>query len=95
MVEMPVAADVSVSLRVFRCEKCGSEMLGLDEAKKLDRALAIKRLLSQRSFTLTRRLSNDGDNYIFRLPKELTHGKQHGQVRILPLEHGEALIKWG
>ncbi len=73
-------------------ERVWKETLGLDEAKKLDRALAIERLLSKQGFR--RRLSHDGDNYLFRLPKELTQGKKHTEVTVTPLESNEALIKW-
>ena len=93
-VEMPVSEHIKVKLNVFRCPKCKEEMLGLDEAKKLDRALVVNRLLLQdNSFSFKRRLSFDGDNYIFRLPSELTKGK-HTEVTIIPLESNEALIKW-
>lgn len=89
-----VSSDVKVKLNVFRCPKCKEEMLGLDEAKKLDRALIINRFLSDNySFGFKRKLSYDGANYIFRLPNELTKGK-HTEVSILPIESNEALIRW-
>lgn len=93
-VEFLVSEDVKIRLNAFKCPKCKEEMLGLDEAKKLDRALVISRLLSKDySFGFKRSLSYDGNNYIFRLPSELTKGK-YTEVRILPLESNEALIKW-
>ncbi|MBI2652466.1 hypothetical protein HYX00_03280 [Candidatus Woesearchaeota archaeon] len=93
-IEMPVSDYVKVKLKVFICSKCREEMLGLNEAKKLDRALVINRLLSQDyPVSFKRRLSFDGDNYIFRLPSELTKGK-HTEVKIIPLESNEALIRW-
>ena len=92
--EISVSDYIKVKLNVFRCPKCKEEMIGLDEAKKLDRALVVNRLLSQEhSFSFKRRLSFDGNNYIFRLPSELTKGK-HTEVRIIPLESNEALIRW-
>lgn len=92
--EFLVSEDVKIRLNVFKCPKCKEDMLGLDESKKLDRALIISRLLSKDySFGFRRRLSYDGDNYIFRLPSELTKGK-HTEVKILPLESNEALIRW-
>ena len=93
-VEIPVSEHIKVKLNIFRCSKCKEEMMGLDEAKKLDRALVVSRLLSQDYlFSFKRRLSFDGNNYIFRLPSELTKGK-HTEVRIIPLESNEALIRW-
>lgn len=93
-VEMSISEYVKVKLNVFRCPKCKEEMMDLDEAKKLDRALVVNRLLSQNyPFSFKRRLSFDGNNYIFRLPSELTQGK-HTEVKIIPLESNEALIKW-
>ena len=92
--EIPVSAYIKLILNIFRCSRCNEEMIGLDEAKKLDRALVVNRLLSQdHFFSFKRRLSFDGNNYIFRLPSELTKGK-HTEVRIIPLESNEALIRW-
>ena len=90
---MTVSEDVKVNLDTFKCPKCKEEMIGLDEARKLDRALVINRLLQKNLFTFKRRLSFDGDNYIFRLPSELAKGK-HKEVEMLPLESNEALIRW-
>ena len=69
-------------------------MLGLDEAKKLDRALVMNRIMSEKSFGFKRKLSYDGDNFIFRLPNELTKGRKHKEIEIIPLESREALIRW-
>jgi len=93
-VEMTVSHDVRVGLMVFRCPRCKEEVLDLDEARKLDRALVISRLLSRNAFNFKRRLSHDGHNYIFRLPRELTQGRKYTEVKIVPLEHNEALIEW-
>lgn len=93
-IELAVSDYIKVNLSVFRCPKCGEEMIGLDEAKKLDKALVLNRLLAEEySLGFKRSLSFDGSNYIFRLPSELTRGK-HTEVRIIPLENNEALIKW-
>ena len=93
-IEMPVSGEIKVKLNVFKCPKCNEEMLGFDEAKKLDRALVISRIMSEKSFSFKRRLSYDGDNFIFRLPNELTKGRKHKEVKITPLESREALIRW-
>lgn len=94
-IEMPVSEYIKVSLNIFRCPKCKKERLGLDEAEKLDKALVMSRLISDNhSFSFKRKLSFDGDNYIFRLPSELTKGKRPKEVEVIPLESKEALIKW-
>lgn len=93
-VEMPVSEFIKVKLNVFRCSKCKEEMLGLDEAEKLDRALIINRLISKKAVKFKRKLSFDGDNYTFRLPSELTKNLKHKEVEITPLESNEALIQW-
>ncbi|MEK6869129.1 MAG: hypothetical protein AABX74_02785 [Nanoarchaeota archaeon] len=93
-IDMPVLEFVKVKLNVFRCPKCKEEGMGLDEAKKLDRALIINRLLSKKAVKFKRKLSFDGDNYTFRLPSELTKNLKHKEVEITPLESNEALIQW-
>lgn len=93
--DMSISSDIKIKLDMFRCPKCKEEGIGLDEAKKLDKALVMSRLLSNNySFSFRRKLSFDGDNYIFRLPSELTKGKRPKEVRVIPLESKEALIKW-
>ena len=93
-IDVFVSAEVKIRLNAFRCHKCREEMIGLDEAKKLDIALIINRLLSNDySLGFKRKLNYDGANYIFRLPTELARGK-HTEVTILPIESNEALIKW-
>lgn len=94
-VEMSISLDIKVRLDAFKCPKCKEESVGLDEAKKLGKALVMSRLLSNKySFSFKRKLSFDGDNYIFRLPSELTKGERLKEVKVVPLESKEALIKW-
>lgn len=94
-IEMPISEHIKVKLNVFRCPKCKEEGMGLDEAEKLDKALMLNRILERRgSFSLKRKLSFDGDNYIFRVPNSLTKGRKHKEVEIFPLDDKEALIRW-
>jgi hypothetical protein len=93
-VELPISETIKVKLIVFRCPKCRDEMLGIDEAKKLDRALVLNRVISSKSFTFKRKISFDGDNYTFRIPSEFTQGHINKEIKITPLESREALIKW-
>src|SRR3989338_7259987 len=92
-IDMPVSEFVRVKLNVFKCPKCREEGIGLDEAKKLDRALIINRLLSKKAIKFKRKLSFDGDNYTFRLPKELTQKLRRKEIEIIPIESNEALIQ--
>ncbi|MBI2667670.1 hypothetical protein HYX17_02770 [Candidatus Woesearchaeota archaeon] len=93
-IEMPVSDYIKVKLNIFKCPKCREQIIGLDEAKKLDEALIINRLLTkENALSFKRHLSFDGNNYIFRLPSELTKGK-HKEVKITPIESNEALIEW-
>ena len=93
-VDMPVSEFIKVKLNIFRCPKCKEEGMGLDEAKKLDKALILNRLIEKKAFKFKRKLSFDGDNYTFRLPSELTQNLKHKEVEITPIESNEALIQW-
>ena len=93
--DMPISENIKVTLNVFKCKKCNEEKLGFDEAKKLDKALMLNRIIEMRgSFSLKRKLSFDGDNYVFRIPNSLTQGRKHKEVEIYPLDDKEALIRW-
>lgn len=93
-IDFPVSENIKINLSVFRCPKGHEEMLNFQDAKKLDKALILNRIVSKSAFGFKRKLSHDGDNYLFRLPSELTQGKKHTEVTIIPLEKNEALIKW-
>ena len=93
-IEMPISNFIKVKLNVFRCSKCKEEGMGLDEAKKLDRALVLNRLLENKAFKFKRKLSFDGDNYTFRLPSELTQNLKSKEVEITPLESGKVILNW-
>lgn len=93
-IEMPVSEFIKVKLNVFRCPKCKEEGMGLDEAKKLDRALMLNRLISKKTVKFKRKLSFDGDNYTFRLPSELTQNLKRKEVEIMPLESREVVLSW-
>ena len=93
-IEMSISKFIKVKLNVFRCSKCKEEGMGLDEAKKLDRALLLNRLLEKKAFKFKRKLSFDGDNYTFRLPSELTQNLKSKEVEITPLESGKIILNW-
>ena len=39
----------------------------------------------ENNFKMTRKLSYDGDNYTFRIPKEFTHDVTKKKIEIIPL----------
>ena len=83
-IEINLEGDISIKVLGFECPKCKKRYLGLEEAKKLDKALIISRLVSE-DFKMERSLSFDGDNFIFRVPKEFTHDVHKKKVDIIPL----------
>ncbi|MDD9953422.1 MAG: hypothetical protein OXR66_03735 [Candidatus Woesearchaeota archaeon] len=90
----PLSGGITLTIKVFRCPKCKRELLGFDEAQKLDTALEVKRALEKTSFSFTRKLSFDGDNFTLRLPKELTKGLKKRQVAITPLAKRKVMMEW-
>ena len=83
-IEIAVGNDVSVRANWFECEKCGKQYLGIEEAKKLDRAMIVSRIL-RNDFKMERTISHDGDNWTMRIPKEFSSGVQKKKAEIMPL----------
>ncbi len=84
--EMGIGLENGVFVNVsgFECAKCKKRYLGLEEAKKLDKALIVSRVMGN-SYKMERSLSFDGDNFTFRVPKEFTQDVQKRKVEIMPL----------
>ena len=82
--EIQIDEYIYIKLKGFECKKCGKNYLGLEQSKKLDNAMMISRTV-KKDFKITRKLSFDGDNYIFRIPKEFTQGVNKRKVEIIPL----------
>ena len=87
-------SSIYVRLGVFRCSKCNREYLDFEESKKLDKALQISRMMDNSSYKIKRSLSFDGDNYLFRIPVEMTRntGKKKN-VDMIPLSSKEFIIQ--
>ncbi|MBU1198869.1 MAG: hypothetical protein KKF46_04885 [Nanoarchaeota archaeon] len=85
---------VSLELLGFECSRCKKRYLDLAEARKLDRALIMSRIMGA-DFKLERSLSFDGDNFTFRIPKEFTRDVHKKKIEIMPLGAKEfcALIR--
>ena len=83
-IEMSLEGGVGIKLSGFECPKCRKRYLGLNEARKLDKAVVISRFMKD-DFKIERSLSYDGDNFTFRIPKEFTHDVSKRKVEIMPL----------
>ena len=83
-VDINLDGDVSMKLAGFECPKCKKRYLGLEEAKKLDKALIVSRIMKN-DFKMERSLSFDGDNFTFRIPKEFTRNVRNKKIEIVPL----------
>ncbi len=87
-IEVALESGIFVKANGFECTKCKKKYFGLDEARKLDRAMVLNRLLSK-SFRMERNLSFDGDNWTFRIPKEFAHFVHDKKIELVPLGAGE------
>ena len=83
-IEINLDSGFNIKLSGFECSKCKKRELGLEEAKKLDKALIVSRIMKN-DFRMERSLSFDGDNFTFRIPKEFTHDVHKKKVEIMPL----------
>lgn len=85
---------MKVKLGVFRCKKCGEEQLDFPNAKLLDKALEMNRLLSEQSYSMDRNLSFDGDNFILRVPSAFTKGfRKKASANLKPISNDSFLVK--
>ncbi len=83
-IETNLAGGINIELSGFECPKCKKRYLGLEEARKLDRALIISKIMMN-EFKMERSLSFDGDNFTFRIPKEFTHNVKKRKIEVMPL----------
>ncbi len=84
---------VSVRLKVFKCGKCRKEYLNFEEAKKLGHALALSKAMRQEGYKIRKSLSFDGDNYVFRIPVDITRNLgKNPHADLVPLSSKELLI---
>ena len=83
-IEISLEGNISIKVFGFECPKCKKRYLGLEEARKLDKALIVSRIM-RNDFKMERSLSFDGDNFTFRIPKEFTHDVRKRKVEVMPL----------
>ena len=84
LLEITLDMGISLKLKGFTCPHCHEEYLALKESKKLDKATVLNRLMRE-DFSMERKLSFDGDNYTFRVPKEFTKHVHKRTIEIIPL----------
>ena len=83
-IEINLEGDISIKVLGFECPKCKKRYLGLEEARKMDKALIVSRIM-RNEFKMERSLSFDGDNFTFRVPKEFTYDVKKRKVEVIPL----------
>ena len=83
-IEVPIDEHIYIRLQGFECPKGHRKSLGLQEAKKLDKAMLFSRAMNK-DYKIERNLSFDGDNYLFRIPKEFTQNINKKKIEIVPL----------
>lgn len=82
--QIEVGEQIYMRITGFSSHSCKQNVLGIQEAAKLDKALIISRAFSK-GFVMERSLSFDGDNYTFRIPKVFTGHVKKGKVEITPI----------
>lgn len=67
--------------------------MNFEEARKLDRALLISRIMIHDGFKIRKSLSFDGDNYIFRIPVDVARSLgKNPHADMTPLSSRDLLI---
>lgn len=80
-----------IHLEVFRCEKCGKEYLSGEQAEKLDRALAITKVIAKKGMVYERAGNFDGSNVFVRFPAQMIKGRKI-KAEIMPLSPTEFFV---
>lgn len=83
--------SLTIHLEVFRCDKCGKEYLNGEQAKKLDRALAIGNVISEKGVAYVRSGNFDGYNVFVRFPAHLIKGRKI-KAEIKPVSDAEFFV---
>ncbi len=82
---------LTIHLEAFRCNKCGKEYLNGEQAKKLDRALAIGNVISEKGAAYIRSGNFDGYNVFVRFPAHMVRGRKI-KAEIRPLSDEEFFV---
>lgn len=85
--------DTSLTLHItsFRCKECDKEYLNGDQAEKLDRALAIAKVIEGKGTIYERAGNFDGSNVFVRFPAQMIKG-DNVKAEIIPLSPTEFFV---
>lgn len=84
---------LTIHLEAFKCPKCGKEYLNSKQAKKMDKALMIGKIISEKDLVYERAINYDKSNYFVRFPALFTKGfTKHSKAEIKPLSSTDFLI---
>jgi len=91
-VEIP-GTSLRVRLEAFRCKKCGKEYLNGEQAKKLDRALAVSKAIEKKGIVYERAGNFDGSNVFVRFPAQVIKGN-NVRAEIMPISSTEFIVNF-
>lgn len=91
-VEIPETSLIA-HLEAFRCGKCGKEYLTGEQAEKLDRILAISKVIAKKGVVYERAGNFDGSNVFVRFPAQMIKGK-NVKAEIIPLSPTEFFVNF-
>lgn len=63
--------DIEFKYNVWQCRKCKKNYVDSEQAKRYEKFLIMKKLLTENLITIERNMNFDGKTYFFRFPKEL------------------------
>ncbi|MEM3126883.1 MAG: hypothetical protein QW331_02350 [Candidatus Woesearchaeota archaeon] len=70
--------DITIHYEVWKCDKCGKELLSEDQAKKVDSLLDFQKVLSRKTIDFERALNFDGQSFFIRFPNSITKSWTRG-----------------
>lgn len=84
---------LSIHLEAFKCKRCGKEYLNAEQAKKLDRALAISKVIAKKGIIYERAGNFDGSNVFVRFPAQMIKD-DNVKAEIMPLSSNEFFVEF-
>ena len=64
--------NIEFTYNIWQCKACKKEYVDLEQAKRYEKFLIMKKLLEENLITIERSMNYDGKTFFFRFPKELT-----------------------
>ena len=74
--------DIKFKHSVWKCRKCKKEYLDLEQAKRYEKFIIMKKLLDEKLISMKRKINYDGKDYFFKFPKE-------GKMFLVEIKHGK------